>query len=73
MSKWQTLSSEEVYETPWIKVRAFLARNVQQTDHKLDEDKQISNGQFFDLDHIENMAKNNDFVESAHLATLYTG
>jgi 8-oxo-dGTP pyrophosphatase MutT (NUDIX family) len=50
---------------------AFLAREVRSAESTLDEDEQITNGRFFDVLEIEEMAKRGDFIESAHLAALY--
>jgi 8-oxo-dGTP pyrophosphatase MutT (NUDIX family) len=50
---------------------AFLAKNAIAGKGDRDKDEQITNGQFFDLNKIEQMAKDGELIESAHIACLY--
>lgn len=55
----------------YIPFTALLARNVQLAKGERDKDEDISNQTFFDLAKVEDMAKNGELAESAHLACIY--
>lgn len=54
-----------------IPFTAFLARNVRSASDERDKDEEITNQKFFSLTEIEQMAKDGELEESAHLAAIY--
>lgn len=50
---------------------AFLARNARHATNKRDTAEDITSQRFFTMKEIEGMARRGEFIESAHLATLY--